>query len=130
MLRKEPCNEIPLQLTPEVGISLSPGGQNVLVEKILRDFANASRQVGVLSMLATREDKGLTSMRSFLGTLAYNRRHGKMPDVVVFHTEKNWLVLVELSPVMAPLIQSERRIEKAFGASSAAPSIRYRLPGP
>jgi hypothetical protein len=46
--------------------------------------------------------------------------HGKMPDVVVHHVEKNWLVLIEAVTSHGPVNPKRRKeLKKLFAGSSA-----------
>lgn len=112
---------IPLQLSSGVDITLSPGGQNVLVEKILREFCERFTPGGRPVYVGDTEDKWAYFDEGFLKNLGVTIDvHGKMPDVVVFHTEKNWLVLIEAVTSHGPVNPKRRdELKKLFGASSA-----------
>jgi hypothetical protein len=46
--------------------------------------------------------------------------HGKMPDVAVHHTEKNWLVLIEAVTSHGPVNPKRRReLKELFSRSTA-----------
>ncbi len=46
--------------------------------------------------------------------------HGKMPDVVVHHVEKNWLVLIEVVTSHGPVNPKRRQeLKKLFAGSKA-----------
>jgi hypothetical protein len=49
--------------------------------------------------------------------------HGKMPDVVVYHEEKNWLVLIEAVTSHGP-VNPKRRLElRELFAASKVPLV-------
>ena len=46
--------------------------------------------------------------------------HGKMPDVIIYHTEKNWLILIEAVTSHGP-INPKRQVElKSLFSTSKA----------
>lgn len=87
---------IPLDLASGVTIRLSPGGQNALVEKIINEFCPRFTPAGKPVYVGDTDKKwayfDADYLRSFGVTV---EEHGKMPDLVVHFTEKNWLVLIE-----------------------------------
>lgn len=113
--------KIPLTLPSGVKIKLSPGGQNVLVKKIIEEFcprfAPGARPVYV----GDAGDKWAyfdgDALRS-VGVVV--EEHGKIPDVVVYHEKRNWLLLIEAVTSHGP-VDSKRRSEllELFKASSA-----------
>jgi hypothetical protein len=87
---------IPLNLAAGVMIELSPGGQNTLIRKIIEDFCPrftpGAKPIYVgdtRRKWAYFDEEGLRA----LGVVVHE--HGKMPDVVVHYTDKNWLVVIE-----------------------------------
>jgi type II restriction enzyme len=75
---------------------LSPGGQNILVEKIINNFCTRFTPGGKLLYVGDTADKWCYFDRESLEVLGITvNSHGKMPDVVVHHIQKNWLVLIE-----------------------------------
>src|ERR1700690_2866181 len=87
---------IPIKLAPGQEIKLSAGGQNVLVKKIIDDFCQFFTPGGRIVYVGDTQKK-----RTYFDTGALKAigveidEHGKMPDVVVHHVEKDWLVLIE-----------------------------------
>ena len=87
---------IPVKLSNSREISLSPGGQNVLIKKDHRRFLSAFTPGGRVMYVGDTETKWAYFDSDALEELAIKiEEHGKMPDVVVHHVEKNWLVLIE-----------------------------------
>ncbi len=103
---------IPVKVTADVEISLSPGGQNVLVKKIWDEFCSRFTPGGKLIYLGDTEDKWAHFDEVTFKQLgiATPDEHGKIPDVVVYFTEKNWLVLIEAVTSHGP-INPKRKIE-------------------
>lgn len=87
---------IPLVLAPGVAIRLSPGGQNALVEKIINEFCPRFTPGGKPIYVGDTDEKWAYFDADYLRDLGVVvEEHGKMPDVVVHFTEKNWLILIE-----------------------------------
>jgi adenine-specific DNA-methyltransferase len=86
---------IPLTL-PTGKIMLSPGGQNELVEKIVHEFCPRFTPRAKPIYVGDTAEKWAFFDEPALAKLGVTvESHGKMPDVVVYHTAKKWLVLVE-----------------------------------
>ncbi|OKH39062.1 restriction endonuclease [[Phormidium ambiguum] IAM M-71] len=87
---------IPVTVAPGIIISLSPGGQNILIEKIINDFCSLFTPAGKLLYVGDTGDKWVYFDRESLQVLGVTvEAHGKMPDIVVHYVQKNWLVLIE-----------------------------------
>lgn len=87
---------IPLDITSGVTIRLSPGGQNTLVEKIINEFCPRFTPAGKPVYVGDTDKKWAYFDSDYLRNLGVTvEEHGKMPDLVVHFTEKNWLVLIE-----------------------------------
>ena len=87
---------IPIEVAPGTTITLSPGGQNVLVEKIIKDFCELFTAGGTLIYVGDTDEKWAYFNKRLLESLGVAiEEHGKMPDVVVYIKKKNWLVLIE-----------------------------------
>lgn len=102
---------IPVTLGPDKTITLSPGGQNVLVEKILSEFCPRYTPGGRPVYVGDTDEKWAYFDEELLSSLGVRiEAHGKMPDVVVYHVERNWLVLVEAVTSHGP-VDPKRRNE-------------------
>ncbi|MFB2968728.1 BsuBI/PstI family type II restriction endonuclease [Aerosakkonema sp. BLCC-F183] len=87
---------IPVTLVTGKSIFLSPGGQNMLIEKIINDFCSLFTPGGKLIYVGDTGDKwGYFDSESLKPLGVTVEAHGKMPDVVVHYVQKNWLVLIE-----------------------------------
>lgn len=113
---------IPLTLAPGKNISLSPGGQNILVAKVLREFCSIFILAGVPVYVGDTDQKWAYFDGALLSSLGVEIAdpHGKMPDVIVFDKERHWLFLIEAVTSHGP-VNPKRRIEleKLFHASTA-----------
>jgi len=103
---------IPLKIAENVEIYLSPGGQNELVEKIIKEFCPFFTPNADLIYVGDTESKWAYFNDDALKILnvEIKDQHGKMPDVIVHYTEKNWLVLIEAVTSHGP-IDPKRKIE-------------------
>ena len=68
----------------------------MLVKKILDDFCACYTPVGTIIYVGDTDEKWAYFEKDQLTTLGVVvEEHGKMPDVVVYHRAKKWLVLIE-----------------------------------
>ncbi|QAT89040.1 modification methylase [Corallococcus coralloides] len=114
-------NLIPVRLDGGEVLALSPGGQNVLVKQIIEEFCPRFTPSGIVAYIGDTENKHALYGREYLAGLGVViEDHGKMPDVVVHHVEKNWLVLIEAVTSHGP-VNSKRRgeLQKLFKGSKA-----------
>lgn len=89
-------NRIPVEIAPGQQITLSPGEHSELIRAIIEDFAPRFAPGSVLVYAGDTGDKwGYFDVTLLAGLGVDVDSHGKMPDVVLYFTEKNWLLLVE-----------------------------------
>jgi hypothetical protein len=119
--REREIRRIPLKLRSGEEIKLSPGGQNVLIKKIIEDFCPLFTPAGQVIYVGDTQKKWAYFDSKSLAVLGVEiEEHGKMPDVVVYYTEKNWLVLIEAVTSHGPVNPKRRHeLEKLFGGSQA-----------
>ena len=112
---------LPVSLANGEEIKLSPGGQNVLVKKIMEDFCPLFIPGGCFLYVGDTQIKWAYFSSEALSALGVEiQEHGKMPDVVVHHVEKNWLVLVEAVTSHGPVNPKRRQeLKELFSGSSA-----------
>lgn len=114
-------HRIPVQIAPGQEITLSPGGQNVLIEQIIHEFCPRFTPGGRVVYVGDTDEKWAYFDPDMLTSLgATFDPHGKMPDVVVYHEAKDWLVLVEAVTSHGP-IDAKRRAElqALFGGTNS-----------
>ena len=76
--------------------TLKPSGQDGRVQKIVTEFAENFTPGGVPRYIGSAAGKLAYFDREGLAALGVDiETPGKMPDVVIYDTERNWLVLVE-----------------------------------
>jgi hypothetical protein len=109
--RERQAMRIPVTVQSGAEIQLSPGGQNVLVKNILDDFCPLFTPGGRVIYVGDTEQKWAYFDSASLRALGVEiEEHGKMPDVVVHYTSKNWLVLIEAVTSHGP-VNPKRRLE-------------------
>ena len=119
--RERQMRRIPLILRSGKRISLSPGGQNVLVKKVIDDFCPLFTPAGHVIYVGDTQKKWAYFDSEALSALGMKiEEHGKMPDVVVHYTEKNWLVLIEAVTSHGPVNPKRRQELKQLFAGSRA----------
>ncbi|MFW9261367.1 BsuBI/PstI family type II restriction endonuclease [Nostoc sp. CALU 546] len=96
-------SRIPIVINGEIK-TLSPGGQNILIEKIINDFAPRFTPSGKLIYIGDTDEKFAHFDEAALADLGVNiDSHGKMPDVIIHFTTNNWLVLIEAVTSHGPI---------------------------
>ena len=117
--RERDIRRIPVKLANGQEIRLSPGGQNVLVKKIIDDFCPLFTPAGHVIYVGDTRTKWAYFDTDALETLGVTiKEHGKMPDVVVHYVERNWLVLMEAVTSHGPVNPKRRKELKELFAGS------------
>lgn len=114
-------NRIPVEIAPGKEITLSPGEHSELIRAIIEDFAPRFAPGSVLVYAGDTGDKlGYFDAPLLSGLGVEVDTHGKMPDVVLHFTAKNWLLLVESVTSHGP-VDGKRHAElsKLFSQSNA-----------
>ena len=112
---------VPVEIAPGKKINLSPGEHSELIRAIIEDFAPRFAPGSVMIYAGDTGDKWSYFDDVLLAGLGVNvDSHGKMPDVVLHYTAKNWLLLVESVTSHGP-VDSKRHNEltELFAASKA-----------
>lgn len=104
-------NRIPVELPDGQTFTLSPGGQNVLISKIISEFCERFTHGGNVLYVGDADEKWMIFDEDGFKKLGITVDvHGKMPDVVIHFKKKNWLVLIEAVTSHGP-IDPKRRAE-------------------
>ena len=114
-------NRIPVEIAAGQQITLSPGEHSELIRAIIEDFAPRFAPGSVLVYAGdTGEKWGYCDAPLLAGLGVDVDSHGKMPDVVLHFTAKNWLLLVESVTSHGP-VDGKRHAELArlFAGSTA-----------
>lgn len=84
--------------------SLSPGDHSELIKDVVQSFASHFTPGGTVVYLGDTGSKWIVEKPEYLAELGVVvDPHGKMPDVVIHYTEKDWLVLVEAVTSTGPV---------------------------
>jgi len=92
-------------------VALSPGKHNELIRAIIEDMAPRFIPGATLVYIGDTGEKWGFFDGELAARLGFNiEEHGKMPDVILWQEEKNWLVLVESVTSHGP-VDAKRQIE-------------------
>ncbi|HCH76756.1 MAG: restriction endonuclease [Pseudomonas sp.] len=106
-------NMVPVEISPGTRINLSPGEHSELIRDIIESFAPRFAPGSVLVYAGDTGDKmGYFDAPLLAGLGVAVDSHGKMPDVVLHFTRKNWLLLVESVTSHGP-VDGKRHVELA-----------------
>jgi hypothetical protein len=113
---------IPVRLAEGVEVTLSPGGQNVLLREMVEEFCPRFTPGGEVLYIgdAAREENGvyLAEELARLGVVLPER--GKMPDLIVYMRDRNWLVLMEAASSHGPVdVKRHRELKVLFERCAA-----------
>ncbi|QIK71658.1 restriction endonuclease [Propioniciclava coleopterorum] len=114
-------DRVPLTLPDGSVFTLTPGGQNVLLKAMIEDFCPRFTPGGQVLYIGDAGDKWALFERDSLASLSVKvDQHGKMPDLVLYLPDRNWLVLLEAASSHGP-VDSKRQAELAelFAESTA-----------
>ena len=117
--------EIPLKTPSGAEIRLSPGEHNGLVAKICGEFVGRFVPGGVPLYVGDTAKKFAYFDKDGLERLGVRLDpHGKIPDVVIYDKQRNWIFLVEAVTSHGP-IDAKRRIELSETFSSSRAGLVY-----
>ncbi len=118
-------NLIPVQIMQGQEINISPGEHSELIKAIVEDFAARYVPGGVLVYVGDTGEKWGYFDKELLFKLGVSvDSHGKMPDVVFYYPEKNWLLLVESVTSHGP-VDGKRHAELARLFAGATAGLVY-----
>lgn len=112
---------IPVEIAPNKVISLSPGDHSELIRDIIETFAPRFAPGSTLVYVGDTGNKWGYFDAPLLASLGVAiDTHGKMPDVILHYTAKNWLLLIESVTSHGP-VDGKRHTELAqlFAGSTA-----------
>ena len=122
-LAEQACamQRIPVTLPNGQRFELTPGGQNVLVREIIEEFAPRFTPGGHVVHVGDAGGKHLFYDARYMKKLGVEiDPHGKMPDVVIHHVERNWLVLIEAVTSHGPVnVLRHNQLKELFAGSTA-----------
>ncbi|MFT4187491.1 MAG: BsuBI/PstI family type II restriction endonuclease [Aeromicrobium sp.] len=118
-------DRIPLTLPDSSTFTLTPGGQNVLLKAMVEDFCPRFTPGGQVLYIGDAGDKWALFERETLFSLNVEvDEHGKMPDLVIYLPDRNWLVLLEAASSHGP-VDSKRQAELADLFSESTAGLVY-----
>jgi hypothetical protein len=112
---------VPVKLPNGDPVTLSPGGQNTLIRQMVEDFCPRYAPGGHVLYVGDAGVKWAVYEKEILSGLGVDiDQHGKMPDLVVYLPEKNWLFLMEAASTHGPVDgQRYSELTDLFGGSRA-----------
>jgi adenine-specific DNA-methyltransferase len=123
--RERDMNLIPVQTAPGQEIRLSPGAHSELIKAIIEEFAPRFAPGSVLVYAGDTGDKWGYFDQALLAKLGIVvDSHGKMPDVVLYDRERDWLLLVESVTSHGP-VDAKRHEELARLFAEASAGLVY-----
>ncbi len=103
----------PVKLMADKKFRLSPGEHSGLIKVVIEEFAPRFVPEGVLVYVGDTGEKWAYFDKRLLGQLGIAiDSHGKMPDVVLYYPEREWLLLVECVTSHGP-VDPKRHAELA-----------------
>ena len=116
---------IPVQIAAGVEIELTPGDHSRLIGQVITEFAPRFAPGAELIYVGDTGDKIGYFQTARLGELGVTvDEHGKMPDVVLYFAEYDWLLLVEAVTSHGP-VDPKRHDELADLFADARPGLVY-----
>lgn len=112
-----------LTLLRDEKITLSPGSHSDLIEKVIHEFAERFTPGGILIYAGDTgrkwdsyfDEETLAKLGVTIASTG-----AKMPDVVILHAQKGWLVIVEAFDNVGPIDPLRKlQLEELFAASTA-----------
>lgn len=94
---------IPVTLPRGEGVTLSPGSQNELLTPMIEEFCARYTPGGRVLYVGDAEAKWAVFEEQALSDLRITvNQHGKMPDLIVYMPDKNWLVPMKAASSHGP----------------------------
>lgn len=116
---------VPVRIAQGKSITLSPGEHSELIRAVVEEFAPRFAPGSCLIYVGdTGEKWGYFDSARLAELGVVVDTHGKMPDVVLHFTEKNWLLLVESVTSHGP-VNAKRHAELARLFAGASAGLVY-----
>ena len=119
--KERQLQRIPVVLPNGAELTLSPGGQNVLIAALVKDFCPMFTPGGSVLYLSDADEKFSVYDREGLVALGMViEEYGKMPDLVVHYVDRDWLVLIEAVTSHGPVdAKRHEELQTLFASSTA-----------
>jgi hypothetical protein len=119
--RKRNLAREPVTLPDGSQVALSPGGQNPLIKAVIEQFCPAFAPGGIVIYIGDTENKFVHLQKDALTALGVTLDSAaKIPDVIVYYTAKNWLLLIEAVTSAGPVDGKRRKELKQLFAGCKA----------
>lgn len=114
-------HKIPVRMPSNEIAYINPGGQNKLIKSMVEEFCPRFAPGGQVLYIGDADSKTSNYNKELLSSLGINLdMHGKMPDLVVYQKDKNWLFLMEAVTTHGPVNPLRKKdLESLFGGSKA-----------
>lgn len=112
---------IPVTLPGGVELTIAGGGQNVLIKQMIDDFCAYFIPGGEVLYIGDADAKLMHFDEEKLATLSVRvDTHGKLPDLVVYQPDRNWLFLMEAASSHGPVdAKRHGELSTLFAGSTA-----------
>ena len=119
--KEREMRKLPVKLATGETVRLSPGHHSELIKAIVEEFAPRFVPGGVLVYAGDTGDKRGYFDKDLLAKLGVVvDGHGRMPDVVLYYPEREWLLLVESVTSHGPVDgKRHEQLAELFAASTA-----------
>lgn len=118
-------NKVPITLPDGTPFELSAGGQNVLIKQMIEEFCPRFTPGAEVLYVGDADVKWALFEEDRFAELGVTvDQHGKMPDLVVYLRDKDWLVLMEAASSHGP-VDAKRHGELAALFTGAKPGLVY-----
>jgi len=119
--KERDMKKLPVKLATGETIRLSPGAHSELIKAIIEEFAARFVPGGVLIYAGDTGEKWGYFDKELLAKLGVTvDGHGKMPDVVLYYPEREWLLLVESVTSHGPVDgKRHKELARLFAKSKA-----------
>lgn len=97
-------HRIPITLASGKTVSIKSGGQNELIKSMIDEYCSRFIPGGVIIYIGDADSKlGFFDEAYFASLNVKIDPHGKLPDLVVYQPETNWLFLMEACSTNGPM---------------------------
>ncbi len=119
--RRRSIQKIPVIFPDGSIVSITSGGQNALIKRIVEEFCPRYAQGGEVLYLGDAGDHlSEDQIRRFKEMGIQLDKQGKKPDVVVYVDSKKWLILIEAVTSHGPIDQKRQNELRALFSSRSA----------
>lgn len=107
--RRRDLARIPVKINSDTNITFSPGAHNDLQKEIIESFLTIYGHNSIVFYVGDTAKKNLFLDADGLKSINFfELAHDKLPDVVAFSPEKNWLYLIEAVTTANPITELRR----------------------